>query len=335
MYNSPSVHEAVMREYERMRNENEKKLEQRRNAVYEIVPAIAQIDREVSMLAVKNASRIISEGITAQEAVNSLNEQKEKLLSKRRELIEEFGVTDDAEPEYNCPICHDTGAVNGKRCSCYMDIFKKVMRSSVNGSSDISIDFDNDTFDNFSLEWYSKTKDERLGTSPYDNMNSVLAECKLFCMDFNKKGGNLYFYGASGTGKTFMTNCIANFLIRNGNSVIYQSAYKLFQFMEDYKFGRINAESVSGKHDSIYNSDLLIIDDLGTEFMTAYTCSVLFDILNTRLCNGKSTIISTNLSVGKLKEKYTDRISSRIIGNFELMRFIGDDIRIAKKLGRR
>ena len=166
------------------------------------------------------------------------------------------------------------------------------------------------------------------------NMNSVLAECKLFCMDFNKKGGNLYFYGASGTGKTFMTNCIANFLIRNGNSVIYQSAYKLFQFMEDYKFGRINAETVSGKHDSIYNSDLLIIDDLGTEFMTAYTCSVLFDILNTRLCNGKSTIISTNLSVGKLKEKYTDRISSRIIGNFELMRFIGDDIRIAKKLGR-
>ncbi len=331
MFNSLSFHKKVMDEYERMRTENEKYVQKKREELYEALPAIEKIDDEISMLAVKNASRIISEGLTPDEAVSSLNSQRDELLSKREALLKEFGAKDETNPVYNCLKCKDTGYVNGNKCSCYMDIFKKVLRSSINGSAELSIDFENDTFDNFSLEWYPKTYNERMQTSPYDNMRSVLAFCKLFCMDFDRKGGNLYFYGSSGTGKTFMTNCIANELIRMNKNVMYQSAYKLFQFMEDYKFGRINVESALSKQESVYNCDLLIIDDLGTEFTTAYTCSVFFDILNTRICNKKSTIISTNLSVANLNEKYTDRISSRIVGNFELMRFLGDDIRIVKK----
>ena len=153
--------------------------------------------------------------------------------------------------------------------------------------------------------------------------------------EMKRNNAGMMLLGDTGTGKTFMAGCIANRFISRGYSVVYQSAYKLFQFMEDYKFNRVERNAESGLFERIYNADLLIIDDLGTEFSTAYTCSVLFDILNTRLLNKKSTVISSNLNLDNLIKKYTDRVSSRIIGYFEMMRFTGDDIRIAKKQNRR
>lgn len=335
MYSSQTLHEKVMHEYERTRIFCRSRAEQSREGLYKQLPEVREIDNEISMLAVKNASLIISDGISPEEAVKALEEKRNELLIKRDAIIKKSGLPYDEPERYCCALCKDTGYVNGKKCSCYDKMLKKVINSLPDSYSDIFPDFEKDVFDNFSLEWYSKQKDEKLGTSPYDNMLSVLRECKLFCIDFDEKGGNLYFYGGSGTGKTFMANCIANFLMQRGKSVLYQSAYKLFQFMEDYKFGKISREKCVSQYDSVYSSDLLIIDDLGTEFTTAYTCSVFFDILNTRLIGGKSTLISTNLSVGKLSQKYTDRVSSRIIGNFELMRFLGDDIRIAGKFSGR
>ena len=335
MYNSLTVHEKVMREYERRRALHKKQLTEYNENLYNEIPEIKEIDEQISFLAIKHASLVASEKLTPEEAVTEVEKEKKILLDKRKNAIANVGFSVELPSLYDCEKCKDTGYVNNEKCSCYMDIMKKVMLSDINGSKNISFDFDKDTFDNFNLEWYSKSVDTKTNTSAYDNMRSVLNVCRLFCFDFRDKGGNLYFYGKSGTGKSFMANCIANSLIKQGFSVVYQSAYKLFQFMEDYKFGRTNRENTSAEYDAVYNSDLLIIDDLGTEFSTAYTCSVLFDILNTRILNGKSTIISTNLSIGNIGEKYTERVSSRIIGNFDMFRFMGDDIRIAKKFNRR
>lgn len=335
MYNSVSLHDKVMREYEKIRDFHKNEELRINNELYEKLPEVEKIDTQISSLVIKYASKVAVDNLSPEKAVSAVETEKKALLDNRKNIIESAGITIEKPSKYNCLKCQDTGYINGKKCSCYIDIMKKVMLSEINGAKSISIDFDKDNFDNFSLEWYSKNIDSKLNVSAYDNMNLVLKDCKLFCFDFKTKGGNLLFYGKSGTGKTFMASCIANSLIRQGCSVVYQSAYKLFQFMEDYKFNRLNRENSSAEYDAVYNCDLLIIDDLGTEFTTAYTCSVLFDILNTRLLNGKSTIISTNLSIGNLEEKYTERVSSRIMGNFEMMRFMGDDIRIAKKYNRR
>jgi len=334
MYNHTNLHNMVMKEYEEMARKRKEIEDNELKYLYTSIPRIKYIDDEIAALAVRNAARVVTEAITPQEAVDAVNKGRDALLSERQKLISEHGYT-VKKPDYNCSKCNDTGVYDGKNCECYMDIMKKILLSNIDGTKSISFDIEKDKFDNFELGWYSKNVDERFKVSPYDNMKSVYAECRMFCNDFDKKSDNLYFCGSSGTGKTFMASCIANELIKQGVKVVYQSAYKLFQFMEDYKFCRIDREQNQMLYDSIYNCDLLIIDDLGTEFGTAYTCSVLFDILNTRILNEKSTIISSNLNLDSLEKKYTERVASRIIGNFEIFRFFGTDIRIAKKQSRR
>lgn len=331
MYNSNVLHQRVMREYDKIKSNKENERKRILEEAYTALPQLRDIDNKISALAIKHASKILTEKLTPEKAVEDMNKEKAVLEEKRASLIRESALEIPVFKPYVCDVCRDTGIVNGKKCQCYIEYLQKIMLSGLKGTDYLASDFINEQFGSFSLDWYDKTTDAKLGISPYENMKSVLRDCKLFCFDFETKGGNLYFYGKSGTGKTFMATCIANELVKQGKTVMYQSAYKLFQMLEDYKFAKINRDLYINEYDSVYNSDLLIIDDLGTEFSTSYTCSVFFDILNTRLINKKSTVISTNLSVNNLAEKYTDRVASRIIGNFEMMRFIGDDIRIAKK----
>lgn len=334
MHNSNILHEKVMKKYEKIRTEKETLFRCKRKEMYELFPEVKDIDEQISTLAVRHASRIITEGISPEEAVEAVELQRNALLLRRTDILSSAEYT-EPRMEYSCPSCLDTGIVGGKKCKCYMEMLKSIMLSEIDGSKSISFNLETDSFENFSLKWYGKDIDNNFDISPYDNMKSVYAECRAFCSDFKINKRNLYFYGTSGTGKTFMASCIANELLTNGFSVVYQSAYKLFQFMEDYKFCRIDREENKLLYDSVYNADLLIIDDLGTEFGTAYTCAVLFDVLNTRLLNEKSTIISTNLSLGNLESKYTERVASRIIGGFDILRFFGEDIRISKKLNGR
>ena len=322
-------HEKVLSEYRSKQKANKDIYEKQMQEFYEKFPAIKDIDDKIAALAITHAARIITEGITPEDAVKAVVTQRRSFEDKKNELLNTYNVS-LPQMKYDCDLCKDTGFILDKKCKCYMENMQRVMISSVNGAQNVLFDVNSDTFDNFSLDWYSKTDTvSPLNITPYENMKSVYAECISFCTSFNTENKNLYFYGSSGTGKTFLASCIANDLIQKGYNVVYQSAYKLFQFMEDYKFGRI--EHDTELYEQIYNADLLIIDDLGTEFSTAYTHSVFFDILNTRLLNSRSTIISSNLNLSDLEKKYTDRIQSRIIGNFEILRFMGDDIRIQKK----
>ena len=334
MQNKTLINDRIKREYEKMRDERANFLRKQQENLYLNFPEIRFIDEKISTLAITHASRILTEGITPDEAVAAVQCEKEALLARRNDILTSADYHEQEVP-FNCSLCQDTGVVNGQKCECYIKLFSKIMLEGIDGSKDLSFDFENCLFDNFSLEWYSKEIDSHIGISPYDNMKTVYRDALMFCEIFDDESKNLYFYGKAGTGKTFTAGCIANKLISKGYSVLYQSAYKLCQFMEDFKFGRIDRNANIQSFENIYNCDLLIIDDLGTEFSTAYTCSVLFDILNTRILNKKSTVISSNLSLDNLTKKYTDRVASRIIGYFDIMRFTGDDIRIAKKQNRR
>jgi len=332
MHTSDIIHNKVMNTYRKKQEKYRNDLHNVNEEIYSLFPEIREIDNNISLLTLKHANRIITENISPEEAVEAVNSEKEMLLSKRKAILSTSN-RHFVYPKYDCQVCNDTGSTNGQRCSCYMELAKQIISEETNGSKNISFDMENDVFENFSLDWYSKDIiDSKVNVSPYDIMKIAYNKAIAFCNNFTSS--NLYFYGNSGTGKTFLASCIANDLIKKGYKVIYQSSYKLFQFMEDYKFCRIDRDSNTKFYDSIYNCDLLIIDDLGTEFSTAYTCSVLFDILNTRLVNGKSTIISTNLAFPNLESKYTERVYSRIVGNFDVIRFMGDDIRILKKQSR-
>ncbi len=229
---------------------------------------------------------------------------------------------------FECIKCKDTGFINNEKCDC----FKQKLINKAYSMSNIAEIIKSENFSKFSLEYYSKETDLKNDMSAYDNMKLILRICTLFLEEFDEKFKNLVFYGESGLGKTFLCRCIAKELLDRGKTVLYVTAFDLFSLFEKEKFNK-NIEDVNTEILSLTkNADLLIIDDLGTEFITALSASELFDIINSRLLNKKSTIISTNLSPDKLLVHYSGRIVSRLYGEYSMIKFFGDDIRIMKKL---
>jgi DNA replication protein DnaC len=237
---------------------------------------------------------------------------------------------------YGCVKCWDTGflgetTVTGKveRCGCLKQrlINKHYELSSLGRVLKV------ENFSNFKPEYYPDVTDERYGMSPRAVMRRNYELCREFIAGFGTAGTNLYFYGKPGLGKTYLCNCVAKELLDAGRSVLYLTAPKLFKTVEELRFGRDGeaAYDLRERMEFIYSAELLIIDDLGSEFMTTVTSSEFFNILNTRLLEGKQMIFSSNLGLGELSEVYTDRVTSRIIGEFTLMLFIGEDIRGYKK----
>ena len=191
-----------------------------------------------------------------------------------------------------------------------------------------------ENFSKFSFQYYSKNIiNHATQLSALDTAKKVVAECKEFLLSFDKKHGNLFFYGDTGVGKTFLSHCIAKWLIDRSHSVIYFSAFQLFDLFAQYTFSR--AEDAMEFYPYVFDCDLLIIDDLGTELTNTFVSSQLFLCINERLIRKKSTIISTNLPMDRFSDTYSERVFSRITSNYTMCKLIGDDIRIQKKLSGR
>ena len=301
------------------------------NTVYERLPIIKEIDKEISFLALKCATMVIKEGISADEALRIMNDKRDELNRQKSNIIKNSDIPPFEELPYKCSLCQDTGLIGSEICRCYKELVRKYMIEHSKKISHFSCDIQNDTFDNFKFDYYGNEIIQKLGVSPKENIKRIFAYCKKYCENFGPGSPNLFFNGSSGLGKTYMSNCIANALLAEGISVVYQSAARMFTFLEDYKFGNVDRDEYNEFYNSIFDCDLLIIDDLGTEFSTAYTNSVFFDLLNTRLLNNKKTIISTNTSMRDIEKKYTERVSSRIIGDYTILYFVGEDIRKIKR----
>lgn len=315
--------------YEELKKEREESAEKRKDEVYSKYPRVKEIDDEIALTAIRVASKIAEGKKTVEELSKELMDTLKKLKTEKAEIYKSGGISlDYTDEKYVCEKCKDTGYVNNKRCKCFYEYLAK----SVYELSNIPMSAKNETFDKFRFDFYSKNVNPKTGISDYENVKSVFESCKAFCDNFANTNENLYIYGNAGVGKTFLTNCIAQELIKNGHNVLYQTAYKTFSFLDDYKFGKIDRESNQFLFDLIYDCDLLIIDDLGTEFITQYTQAAFFDILNTRISENKKTIISTNLSIDELSNMYSQRTASRIAGDFTLLHIFGDDIRIKMKL---
>ncbi len=289
--------------------------------IYKIIPEIKDIDAKLSSLGI-SLTKVVMNGGDSADAIGKLKEESMKLNMRRCELLVEKGYpVDYLDIKYECSVCNDEGVVNGRRCECFINKLKEEAFKSAN----LPVIMDSQSFETFNLDYYP---DDDGDPSSKEIMSYVLKICRNYTENFNESSKNLLFTGGTGLGKTFLSSCIAKELIGKGVSVYYQPAYKIFPLFEQIKFNEEFDENAKMQIDFIRNFDLLIIDDLGTELVTTYTAEVLFDLINTRFNENKKTIISTNLSLTELKDIYSERVSSRIIGNYLMLKFAGNDIRL-------
>ena len=334
-----ALYKEIMREYERDRHAANHLLQKRREEVYALIPRVRAIDEEQTFLGVRIARQIVEGGgdkenaqaqVQAKGPLEALQYTNGVLAEEKRNLLQSRGYTPDYFTDiYHCPRCRDTGYIGGERCKC----LTQRLIDRYYDLSNLKHVLQKENFDTFDLNYYDDQMDPRAGVSPRDNMRRIYMECLNFVQGFGKEFQNLLLYGGTALGKTFLCNCIAKELLDGGNNVVYVTASRLFKLVEALRFNRSEDDDPSEYMDMVFYSDLLIIDDLGTEFSTAVTAAELFNIINTRALDQRPVIISTNLSPADFEGQYSDRITSRLLGNYKLLKFIGDDIRLKKRYG--
>lgn len=318
-----SQYDAIMRIYSSIQTRNRHIHDDRVKEVYRSCPRILDIENEIIDLSASSAPLIIHGG---NDALAAYRNKLSLLNAERNRLLLSSGYPSDyLEPIYDCPVCKDTGIADGKTCTC----FKKKVVDMFYMHSNLKNIVASENFSTFSFDWYSKDYiDDATGLSAYDNMRSVYDICKQFIEKFDTEFHNLLIYGATGVGKTFLSNCIAKELLDSSHSVIYLTAIELFE-----AFGSFNGtDGTEGTAvESILDCDLLIIDDLGTELSNTFTNSKFFYCINERMLKRKATIISTNLSLRELSNAYSERIMSRLTSVYTMLKVFGKDIRVQKR----
>lgn len=317
-----SQYETIIKGYEHTRDRNRSLLDARREEVYDTVPGFRELADSVSSLSVAEA-RLMLEG--DDEAPARLHRRLAEIASRQKELLLRYGFPADyLEPVYDCPDCRDTGYLmtpEGLRQKCRC--FRQQEISVLYAQSNIQNMIAKENFSTLSCRYYQGDDLRRF--------EAAVQICKNFVRTFRTDYQNLFFYGTVGTGKSFLSGCIAKELLQNGHSVLYFSAPGLFDTLARYSFDARSKESLHDLYEDFYGCDLLIIDDLGTEVTNSFVTSQLFSCLNERYLRTRSTLISTNLSLEELRDRYSDRIFSRITSSFTLCKLTGPDIRILKK----
>lgn len=321
------IYKEIEREYEIVRNKKAAELRYRKEIAEQKVPRLGDIARELSLLGVQTAKLVLQKPEDAKEIATALEQRQKGLLQERAELLEQAGIQSRfLEPEYECAVCKDTGYVDGKRCLC----FKRKLMDKMYDQSNIRDILGQENFDSFDLRLYSDKVSPKEGISPRENAQKILRRALAFVERFNTGEENLLLYGSTGLGKTFVCNCIAKELLDRGNMVLYLSAGQLFRKLEELRFSKEDEGEKEDWDRELLEADLLIIDDLGTEFSTLFTTTELFRIINDRKLMKKPVVISTNLTPEEMTNQYSDRITSRL-REYGSIKFFGEDIRVVKK----
>ncbi len=313
-----SQYDAIQREYDAIQLKNRRLLEKRREEVYAACPAYEEASHAVSSLSVAYGKRILAEEPGAEE-----NYRKELLAlsGKKADLLMQHGFPADyLEPIFDCPDCQDTGYSDGRRCHCFEQRIIDILYAQSNLQELLQTE-------NFSALSYEYYKEEDLV-----NFKKAVESSLSFIKNFHCDYTNLLFYGMVGTGKSFLSKCIAKELLEQGYSVIYFSSIGLFNMLAQYSFDTNNKEMLYKTYEDLYNCDLVIVDDLGTELSNSFTNSQFFSFINERHLRKKATIITTNLGVEDLKIRYSERILSRLASSFIFRKITGPDIRLCKNI---
>ena len=315
---SNSQYNAIMRVYEERQTRNRHSLEERTARVNQQVEGYRELSDSIAAISVTQGKKLL-EG--DENALSELKSTLRRLSAMKQELLTGAGFPEEyLSPVYDCPDCKDTGYIGSEKCHC----FKQAIIDLLYEQSGIRSMLEKENFSSLSYDYYQGEDLERFKKN--------VTTAKNFIKTFDSDYHNLFFYGTVGTGKSFLSGCIAKELIEKGFSVIYFSAAGLFETLSRNMFDYKNTEEFRNLHEDLYGCDLLIIDDLGTECLNNATVSMFFSLLNERHLNQKATIISTNLFLEDIQNRYSERIFSRIMNQYISLKFTGPDIRRLKRL---
>lgn len=308
--------QAILKEYDQIREKNRSILSRRRAQVEAKAPAYFDYHRQIVSLCMQRTNETLypeaASGSSSAEYQNTLADLR---ASKAQALLDAGFPADYLEPVYDCPACKDTGFLSAAQCDC----LKQRMIRALYAQSGIEHLLETNNFRTLSYEYYKG--------ADLEAFQDAVQTCKDMIAHFSTRKDNLLFSGTVGCGKSFLSGCVAKELMDRGESVVYFSATQFFDI--------IYQNTLYNELEDLYNYDLVIIDDLGSEVTNSIVTAKLFSFLNERILREKATIISTNLSLAEIKERYSERIVSRIIQNFKLCKLSGPDIRILKRLSTR
>lgn len=317
----------ILQQYDLNQLDNKHILDERKEEIRLKIPEYEKLEQDIVSLSIAQAKASLFE---TDDTFAAFQETSQKLLAGKRALLKKYGYPEDyLDPIYTCPDCKDTGYIENEKCHC----FKQSIVNLLYEQGNVGTILNKENFKFFNMNFYDKGKpDPALAITPYENIQKVVSECKEFVRNFDSVYSNLLLYGNTGVGKTFLANCIAKELLDTAHTVVYLTAFELFDILEKNKFSKSYDEKseMNDRFQYILNSDLLIIDDLGTEMVNSFSASQVYLCINERHLNQKSTIISTNLSLDDISSLYSERVFSRIISDYRLLKIIGDDIRLKK-----
>ena len=289
-----------------------------RERMCEQIPRLREIEREMAAAIPELTHAILAGNVDG--TVERIQARNLQLQQEMAQILRSAGCNcDNFAPRYTCQTCNDTGYVGGTLCACYRHLLQEEACRSLTGLSAMRLT----DFDSMRLDYYDDRVDAKLGVSPRQHMTDVIAYCRDYTAAFDCHSDSLLLWGATGIGKTHLCLAIARGVTEQGFGVVYGSVQPLIRRLEAEHFGREQGESES----QLISCDLLVLDDLGMEFDTPFSRACLYDILNARLLEGRPTVVSTNLSITAMKERYGDQIASRISGGFVPLHCVGSDIR--------
>ena len=313
------------------RQEREERQERQRREIYAQLPRVAEIDRELKGTIYQIIAASLREGRDPAPSIKVIRDKNLDLQAEKARLLTEHGWPADAlDDKPACPKCGDTGWVGAAMCSCLKELCAQEQIAELSKLLDLG----EQSFDTFSLDVYSPSPWRGSGISPRENMEMVYEICLNYAQKFGRfYFNNLFLSGAPGLGKTFLSACIARTVSENGFSVVYDTAVNIFSRFEDRKFSR-DAEDTREARDETrryLSCDLLILDDLGSEMTTPFVQSALYTLINSRLTADRRTVISSNLSMEDVRRRYAPQIASRLEGEYRVLPFFGEDIRLLRK----
>lgn len=313
-----SAYTLANRELEEIRKKNKELEAVHHSEVMLKNSKLAEIESEL----MKQGTRLLKCVLNRNEDFEDIKKTIQNLQKQKAKLIVDCGFSEDyLDDIYSCNQCRDTGFIDGHRCDC----LKKLIVKNIGANSNLTEHMRKQTFENFDLSLFANQGDENGITLKC--MQVACDKAIQFAENFDKTCDNFLIMGNAGTGKTYMTSCIGNRALERGKTVYYQTAYKLSEILENNKFNK-GEDDAADIVKYIYDVDLLIIDDLGTEFTTQFALAAFFDIINSRIISGKSTVISTNLNFEELSNTYSQRITSRFMESYQLIQTVGKDLRV-------
>ena len=319
---SPEIYRQAQTVLEQRRSAAQARAATLRQQLLREVPRLREIEQQMALSSGKVVTAILN-GNNVEQEVERIKTENLALQVELSMLLREHGAgVSNFEPQYTCPKCEDTGFFGNKRCECFHTLLRELScqaLSELSGMRPLS-------FDELSLDYYSSQADSRTGISPRARMREVIAYCRAYAEGFDGSDVSLLLRGPTGVGKTHLSLAIAGEVLSRGYSVVYGPVQKLLHRIENEHFGRSSGNS----EDVMTGCDLLILDDVGTEFSSSFYTSALYNIINERMLSGKPTIISTNLNQKELTDRYGEQIASRITGTFHPLVCVGSDIRQLK-----